>query len=111
MIPAGLKYLTRRNVDFFFQEFVLKMTVDPKTAAQSQPALQFYVDQLVWILEPFEVDSTDVRSGLSSQVVTYIHNKIGRGIDPHSNLPSMILSDKDHTNALNTTLSKNYPQW
>ena len=111
VIPAGPKYLTRRNVDFFFQEFVAQMTVEPKTAARIRPALQFYADRLEWILEPFEVDSTDVRSGLSSQVVTYINNEIGRRIDPHSNLPSTMLSDEDHTNGLHTMLSKNYPQW
>ena len=80
------------------------MTVEPKTASRIRPALQFYADRVEWVTEPFEVDSTDVRSGLSSQVVTYIQNEIGARVDPHSNLPTTMLSDEDHFKVLDMML-------
>ena len=87
VIPIGDKYLTRENVDLFFQEFVSQMKVEPKTASRIRPSLQFYADRLEWVHEKFEVDSVNVRCGLSAHVVTFINSQVGKRSDPHSNLP------------------------
>lgn len=87
------------------------MSVEPKTAKRIRPALQFYADRLERVLEPFVVDSIDMRGGLSSQVVTWVQKEIGQRIDPHSNLPCTLLAPDKHSLALSTLLNKNYPQW
>ena len=111
VIPQGGLYLTRRNVDYFFQEFVSQMNVDPKVAARIRPSLQFYADRFEHVLVPFEVDSVDVRGGLSSQVVTYIQKQIGRKVDPHANLPCTMLTPEEHHRALHTMLTNQSSQW
>ena len=111
IIPLGEKYLTRRNVDFFFTEFVPKLKVEPNTASRILPSFHVYADRTEHIDKRFEVDSVDVRTGLQSQEVVYISLDIGRRMDPHSNLPCHTLTPAEHTKALDTVLRNNYSHW
>ena len=97
VIPRGDKYLTWRNFNYFFTEFVPKLKIEPKTASRIRPSLQFYVDR----------DLVDVRAGLQSQAVAYISLDIGRRWDPHSNSPCHTLTPAEHTKAIDTALQKN----
>ena len=107
IIPPGYKYLKRRNVNYFFTEFVPKLKVEPKTASRICPSLIFYADRVEHIDKQFEVDLVDVRAGLQSQAVAYISLDIGRRWDPHSNSPCHTLTPAEHTKAIDTALQKN----
>ena len=64
IIPSGDKYLTRRNADYLFTEFVPKLKVELKTASHIFPSLQFYANSVKQIDKQFKVVLVDVRDVL-----------------------------------------------
>ena len=45
-LPPDDKYLTRQNVDEFFQKVVAHIKHEPNTAKANRPALQWYADNV-----------------------------------------------------------------
>ena len=91
LLPNGPLYLTRDNVDYFFQHRVKHLTVTPQTANKYVPSLQFYADN--WEHKDTNPEfivrngpRSQVQKALDHQANTYTEDYIMKRQDAHARL-------------------------
>lgn len=113
LLPPGDKYLTRNNVDLFFTTVVaLRDNVMPESARRVVSSLQYFSRFEEHPTSNFVVDaSVHVANSLQAQSRRYF-DYVGRQVmkEPHSNLPTNILSDNDHRKVLEA-IFEGHPNW
>jgi hypothetical protein len=97
VIPLGPKFLTRENVDLYFSEVVVHRRVNPNTARRVVSALQIYADDEEYTdgSITFVVESPVVKKTLQSHRVLYEQRVNNSVRDPHLNLPTDVLTEKE----------------
>ena len=93
------KYLTRNNIDIFFQEVVAHTEIIPESARRYVSALQHYANQIKYINDNFTVDSGNpnlVANALEAQKARYMFRIAEQQNDPHANLPTAVISKAEY---------------
>ena len=119
--PEGAigQYVTRVNVDGFFTEVIPTMNIQPDTAARYRTSLQWVANKWEWGLntemEPKSyVNNGVVQQALNQHATNYLLAYNSRNNDAHSGLPTGVLTDPDHNQALKwcfTHMSDNSQPW
>jgi Centromere DNA-binding protein complex CBF3 subunit, domain 2 len=94
-LPSAGKFLTRTNVDAYFNEVVVNRKIAPGTARRVVSALQLFADREEYAdgATKFKVDeSTLVINALKTQSYLYVERVRKEIVDPHANLPTDMLS-------------------
>jgi Centromere DNA-binding protein complex CBF3 subunit, domain 2 len=94
LVPSGTRFLTRTNVDAYFNEVVVNKTVQAATARRVVCALQYYADREEYTdgQTTFTVDSPSVIAALKTQEHLCLEHTLDRIVDPHSKLPNNMLT-------------------
>ena len=104
------KWITRKNIDAFFQEVVAEADVQPQTASRYASALQWYADRVehtktnerFLIREGF---NCEVDKALDKQAHKFAREYILKTHDAHDNVPTDVLSLSDHLKVIDYVLS------
>jgi hypothetical protein len=101
-LGAGDKFLSRQNVDKYFEEVVAHLSIQPAGARRHVTALQWYSEHVEYPDDdtPFQVLSGNRRSvvqkALENQANKYAEEYMLSRHDAHANLPTDVLSGADH---------------
>jgi hypothetical protein len=112
IIPAGAKFITTENVDLYFSESVaFHHVVIPATARRILCALQAFANDVEYIdgSQELDLESYSVKQALKSQSRRHDDHKGGQIEDPHSNLPTDVLSEADTLRVIAACI--NAPNW
>jgi hypothetical protein len=108
-LPDGQFYLTRQNVDEYFQKVVAHVVHEPNTAKAYRPALQWYADN-VEHPDPnasFKVSlgpRSIVEKSLAFQARQYAQSYLTKKYDAHADLPTDVLTRDDHLKVIRHAL-------
>ena len=113
-IPHGARMLTRENVDLYFNTVVTTRSLNHNSARRVVNALQRLADDFEYAgeTERFVIDSSqNVVQALA--VLDRQHEARERATfsDPHANLPTDMMSEREKINILNHVLVNNKPNW
>lgn len=116
-LPHNPVYLTRENVDSFFQNYISKLKVAPETCKAYRPALQWYADKIEHTdpAHPFEVSNKNERSIVETSLVhqarAYSDDYLAREHDAQASLPTDVLTRADHLKVIRNVLRKKAANW
>jgi hypothetical protein len=113
VLPAGAVYLTRLNVDLYFQQVVaLKENIEPKTARRVVAALQCMARREEG-LRTFQIDNGStghVFQALQAQTQRYaLRMLLQNNVDAHANLPTHSLEEEEFERAIDFVMANNKP--
>jgi len=96
LIPYGLKYITRENIDLYFSEVVAHRRINPDSARRVVSSLQRYADDEEYCdgSETFRIESPSVKRALETHSSDFHKRQQLVAEDPHNNLPTDILSEE-----------------
>jgi hypothetical protein len=112
-LPAGGPYLSRLNVDLYFQQVVaLKENVEPKTARRVVAALQCMARREEG-LRNFNIDNGPtghVFQALQAQTQRYaLRMLLQNNVDAHANLPTNSMDEDEFARAIDFVMLQNKP--
>jgi hypothetical protein len=112
-INEGDKYLTRLNVDLYFQQVIaLKENIEPKTARRVVAALQCMARREEGLLN-FQIDNGangHVFRALQAQTQRYaLRMLLQNDVDAHTNLPTNSIDEEEFERAIDFVMENNKP--
>jgi Centromere DNA-binding protein complex CBF3 subunit, domain 2 len=108
-LVSGGKFLTRTNVDAYFNEIIVNRTFAPASARRVVSALQWFADREEHANgeDAFSVDSTSVKGALKTHGRMYSERVVHQdAVDPHANLPTDMLSGEQIRSVLTMALDQ-----
>jgi hypothetical protein len=112
-LPQGSKYLSRENVDLYFQDNVVNRTIQPTGASRIVNALVHFAENLEYPAGDFSVQSPLVKAALAVHQAKFQERmkNPAANADPHAKLPTDIMSDEQVTEAAAYILQHNTQNW
>lgn len=114
ILPPGNKHITRENVDLYFTEYVARRKeIKPETARRYVSSLQRHADRVEYAgsSERFIVDKNRVHEALELQSRAHFEHVKVQVRDPHTNLPTSMLSEAEKVRAMRHVLSTRAANW
>jgi hypothetical protein len=110
-LPGGEVYLTRLNVDLYFQQVIaLKENIEPKTARRVVAALQCLARREEG-LRTFQIDNGatgHVFQALQAQTQRYaLRRLLQNDVDAHANLPTNSMDESEFERAIDFVMENN----
>jgi hypothetical protein len=110
-LPVGDAYLTRLNVDLYFQQVIaLKENIEPKTARRVVAALQCMARREEG-LRAFQIDNGatgHVFQALQAQMQRYALRRLMQNdVDAHANLPTNSMDEEEFERAIDFVMQNN----
>jgi hypothetical protein len=110
-VPQGEKYITRENVDFYFAVHVArKGNVQSNTVQRIVSSLQNHASNYEYLDGTFSVMSPSVQASLQAQKQARIEYLLAQEDteDPHSNLPTNIITHDQQVRVIELCFQQNY---
>jgi hypothetical protein len=107
-VAHGPKYLTRANVDLYFQEIVAHREIQPTGAQRVVSALQRYANREEYVdgQTTFKVMSSSIEQALLTHLLLYKVRVGDKLLDPHSKLPTNMLTVEESETAVRAALTQ-----
>ena len=100
LVGGRERYLTRRNVDLFFRDFIPSLDIIPSGVDRIRMALQWFANKREYIGENFVVNSPIVQRSINAYANIYLAKYESRNHDAHEGLPTDNLSNAEHAQVL-----------
>jgi hypothetical protein len=114
-IPMDIKYITRANIDLYFQQEVTQRQIQPTGARRIVSALQKIANQVEYIdgRDSITVESASVLLALDVHQRYYMErmNQVDGRLDPHGNLPTNVLTEEELCRAHHVILETATLNW
>lgn len=112
----GLRhYITREYVDGYFMHVVPTFTIQPSGVSRHRSGLQFWADEMEWReedgYERFIVDSRIVQKAIDRYGSNYLADFQQQNRDIHANIPTNVLTDEDHREAMKHLFNSRHSFW
>lgn len=113
VLPPGDRFLTRENVDLYFNTVVAFMNVQPDTARRVVSALQRHADRVEYVGSDhkFIVDGNQVKQALERQAQLCVARSRLVKKDSHKNLSTDMLTDDERVRAVVHILESRALNW